>query len=164
MYQGAAACHEKQAYVSCATLICSSIEALGGFLTGSEKEWGDGEDRFVAFIRRYFGSFLSYIKPATQHAKKNPDDYPSLLYKKFRCGLIHEYIMKEGTALRRSIPCVYSPYVEITPEFDLILNIDDFFTEFGTAIARFKEDAIKDGTVRQNFERRMMHLTKRATK
>ena len=29
---------KKKAYVSCATLICSYIEALGGFLIGSEKE------------------------------------------------------------------------------------------------------------------------------
>ena len=30
---------QKKAYVSCATLICSYIEALGGFLIGSEKDW-----------------------------------------------------------------------------------------------------------------------------
>lgn len=162
MYQGVTACHEKKAYVSCATLISTHIESLGGFLIGSEKEMGDSEERFVTFIQRYFKSLLGYVKSAAEHAKKDPAEYPKLLYKKFRCGLIHEYIMKEGTALRESVPMVYSPYVEITPEFELILNINDFYTEFGTAIAMFKEDAQKDPEVSANFGRRMAYLTNRA--
>jgi len=80
-------CIQNWANIGATTLIFCYIDFFGSLV----RPKANSRDRFCKFIEEYFSLI-----------NKKYDFYKCKLYEDFRCGLVHEAIMKKGTGIFRS--------------------------------------------------------------
>ena len=159
------ACETHPMNMAVATLICAYCEALGAHLRASQRETGESELNFTAFIRSYMTHFMASGRESTGNAKKkrvrvNREveparsgdhkelEYPEILYKKFRCGFAHEFFSKHSTGIIRDTKDHQFPYIiDNEPEYDLVLNLTHLVPDFLNAARRFRADVLADAEV-----------------
>jgi len=149
-------CMAHDAFVGAMTLMMSHISALAGYYAGRVKERPDNDhDEFMQFYRVYFKAF-----PDIQHTVKTRSGFKtmSLIYTHFRNGLIHEHLMKKGTALDQGLS---KPEFYLESQSGLIvLNVDHFFADYLRAIAEYSNDVKFDRKpgIKQKFIDRSKYL------
>ena len=129
-------CMAHDAFVGAMTLIFSHISALAGYFAGRVKERPDSDhDEFMSFYLTYFKSFPD-IRESVK--TRSGSKLMSLIYTHFRNGLIHEHLMKKGTALDQGLS---KPEYYFETETGLIvLNVDHFFADYLKVLAEYSND------------------------
>lgn len=150
-------CYTAQANLACGTLVCAYSESLGAHLRGCQKETGESETNFVAFVRSYLDGFMAAARDSAGREKKKQVTvdrgavppkkkelaYPEILYKLFRCGFAHEHFPKYGTGIVRDTPQEHFPYlIDSDPNYYLVLNLSHLVPDFVSALRRLSEDVI----------------------
>lgn len=106
------------------TLICSGIEALGGFLEGKEAN----KHSFKKFVYRYMHK--DYKK--RQYKCKR---YWELLRENFRNGLVHGFCIKDG-----GVQGPGRKYFEVIPELGLEIDAWELHRDFQRAFSKYVHD------------------------
>jgi hypothetical protein len=154
-------CMNGEAYIGAMTLMMTNIAALASFYAGrvtekAPKEHND-HDEFVAFFEKFFdlATNQNYNQLIYKIEIKNKKEKNKcVIYDDFRCGLVHEYLMKNGTALDVGLD---KPYVFLSSS-GLTLNIDTFFTDYLRALAKYAKTIKENITVAENFKKRAEKL------
>lgn len=163
------ACYQNEAYVGAMREICCIIDGLSGYYVGSkEDKRRKTEEEFIEFIKAYFTEFNRHTKNKKgqeltkkmkryREEKQNSLNYYQILYSQFRCGLVHNLLMKTGSAIYKGRN---NPYFSATKQFKLIINIDHFYDDFVRAILTYKDDVLanKNG-LKDNYKKRHEFLT-----
>ncbi len=155
MNHGVKACIADEAYLGAMTLMMANISALASFYSGrdSKNAQPNDHDEFVKFFDDFFigAHKLSYDDI---WYKLEGENKKCILYDEFRCGLIHEHLMKYGTALDKGLT---KPYVYISPE-GITINIDRFYPDYLNAVAVYSDKVRNDSTIFENFKKRAKYL------
>ncbi|MCK4244404.1 MAG: hypothetical protein KAX20_02125 [Candidatus Omnitrophica bacterium] len=112
-------------------LCCCAIELYGRILLGygpAKKGKGAPQESFVAFIKNYFPK--EYYKRA------------EAIYKRFRCGLVHSYVMgaigyKRGFLLTRKGKKHSSEHLQYHNKRQLVINLDIFVKDLKEAFENY---------------------------
>lgn len=146
-------CMAHDAFVGAMNLMMSNISALAGYFAGRVEERPKNDhDEFMSFYRTYFKSFPD-IQAMNENYKR-----VSLIYSHFRNGLIHEHLMKKGTAIDQgfSKPAFY---IE-TNTSQIVLNVDHFYADYLTVLAKYSNDVYNDSPpgIKERFINRAIFL------
>ena len=165
------ACMNSEAYVGAMREMCCIIDGLSGYYTGSKIDKGRKiEGDFIAFIERYFSEFNRFaqgkngseykikMKPyRDKNSKLSPMSYYEILYSQFRCGLVHNLLMKPTNAIYRGRN---NPYFNKTKAIKLIINVHHFYDDFTRAILTYKDDVLANkDRLKDNYKKRYKFLT-----
>jgi len=166
---GVNACYQNEAYTGAMREMCCIIDGLSGYYCGSQKDKKrKTEKEFIKFIKVYFTEFNRYTvnKKGQELTKKmkryretnlEPLTYYQILYSQFRCGLVHNLLMKTRNAIYKGRN---NPYFNKTRQFKLIINIDHFYDDFVRAILTYKDDVLANkNSLKNNYKKRHKFLT-----
>jgi len=170
-------CSENDIDVGLAVLICCYLDALAGFLVGSESEGGSGKEGFVRFVRKYLKVFMANAKDVSgkeikkrvtvNRAQGETADltYSQILYKVFRCGFVHEHLAKVGGAIIKDRPEKNErpDYISEDPKYGTLINITRLKADFLQALHDFHEDVLECATVQTHFVRRLRFLLRKVS-
>ena len=160
---------QNECYVGAMREMCCIIDGLSGYYVGStkDKNRNSGEE-FIKFVKAYFTEFNRYAvdekgkeltKKMKQYreAKQKQLTYYQILYSQFRCGLVHNLLMKTRNAIYRGRN---NPYFCSTRHFKLIINIDHFYDDFVRAVLTYKDNVLanKNG-LKDKYKKRHKFLT-----
>ncbi len=148
-------CMKSDAYVGAMKLMLGDVAALAGFYSGrtTSKPKND-EKEFMTFFDTYFHELNSLphsiiLKPMDGTRPKN------LIYTHFRCGLVHEHLMKFGTAIDRRDD---NNYLYLT-DSGVTINIMKFYRDYLQTLEDYFQD-VKQGrdNIGENFIARAKFL------
>ena len=149
-------CISHDAYIGAMNLMMSHISALSSYYSGRATYKVNDHDEFMKFYREYFKAFPDIQQP--RKTKSGRLEHMSMIYTHFRCGLIHEHLMKTGTALDRGLS---RPgfYIE-NKSRAIVLNIDHFFFDYLRVLATYSNQLKygADEKLKQNFIKRAKFL------
>jgi len=126
---------DKSLAFTVATMVFTGTDFFGGLLAGCEST----RDHFVDFVRRYW-----------------PNEYKGqaeMLYKYFRCGLVHQYFPKQAAAIGWSDEHQAKHLHEVSGYWFLHAKI--LARDFREAVRRYKDDLLNNSELRDNFIRRL---------
>ena len=149
-------CIAHDAYIGAMNLMMSHVSAMSSFYSGRTTGKVNDHDEFMNFYRKYFRAFPDIQQPRKE--KNGRSKHMSIIYTHFRCGLIHEHLMKTGTALDRGLS---KPGFYIEKKSGMIvLNIDHFFFDYLRVLATYNNQLKygDDEKLKQNFIRRAKFL------
>lgn len=148
-------CMANDAYIGAMTLMMTDIAALAGFYAGREKE--KPEDDHNEF-ERFFRDFFNLAKDSNYHDLIYYLDEEHrnklVIYDHFRCGLVHEHLMKSGNAVDKGLT---KPYVFFS-EGGLTINVDHFYIDYLSVLKRYSKKVRSDKTISDNFKKRARFL------
>jgi len=119
------------------------IDALAGFYAGVNKDEsknGSGK-RFKDFIKIYL----------TQY---DADE----LWEDLRCGLVHSYAAGKTYGFTDSRTTPFGFHLSMTPQGQILLNLEDFLSEIRKAYGDFRSDILKDNEVFEKAKRRFLSM------
>lgn len=146
-------CMAHDAYVGAMNLMMSHTSALAGYYAGrGATDKTNDHDEFMVFYNAYFKVFPD-IQELDEKGKMR-----SLIYTHFRCGLIHEHLMKKGTALDTGLS--KPPFSVYKGDGSIVLNIDSFFADYLRVLSEYSNDVRFDRRppTKQNFINRARAL------
>ncbi len=150
-------CMSHDAFVGAMTLMMAHTAALAGYYAGRDhdKQGGD-HDEFMSFYNAYYNPqiFPDIRPPLSGNQKKRR----SMIYTHFRNGLIHEHLMKKGTAIDQGL--TKPPfYHEITNDL-IVINVDFFFPEYLRVLGEYSNDVkySRKKDIKDNFIKRAKYL------
>lgn len=151
-------CIENDAFIGAMTLMLCHISAFASYYSGRVVDRPQNDEKeFLDFYQKYFTVFPVITQPQIDNRTGRIKEV-SLIYNHFRCGLIHEGLMKKGTALDRGIE---KPnfYIHINSR-DIVLNVDHFYEDYKKVIQKYKNDVRNDDPrgIKQNFINRAKFL------
>ncbi len=137
-------CVRDRANIGAMTLICCYIDFFGGLI----KPKADTRNKFYAFIEQYLKS-----------TDKNYDFWKCKLYEDFRCGLVHEAIMKKDTGIFRSDEQdgKYLQHLGVSQSL-LYVDLVQFNKDFRKAVKRLKGDLDSEISKRKLAIQRLQYL------
>lgn len=163
------ACYQNDAYVGAMREMCCIIDGLGGYFVGSQKDRNrKTEDEFIEFVKNYFTEFKRYavdkkgnelkLKMKRYRETEQEDlNYYQILYSQFRCGLVHNLLMKTRNAIYKGRN---NPYFLKNRQFKLVINIDHFYDDFVRAILTYKDEVLANkNNLKDNYKKRYQFLT-----
>lgn len=163
------ACYQNEAYVGAMREMCCIIDGLSGYFAGSIKDRNRKiENEFTKFVKNYFiefnrftidknGNELKLKMKRYRETKQEDLNYYQILYSQFRCGLVHNLLMKTRNAIYKGRN---DPYFLKNRQFKLIINIDHFYDDFVKAILTYKDEVLKNkDKLRDNYKKRHKFLT-----
>lgn len=168
------ACMNNEAYVGAMREMCCIVDGLSGYYVGSrEDKHRCTKNEFIKFIKKYFTEFNRFakskngseykikMKPYRDKASRLcPMNYYEILYSQFRCGLVHNLLMKTSNAIYRGRN---NPYFNRTKTIKLIINVDHFYDDFTHAILTYKDDVLANkDKLKDNYKKRHTFLTSRS--
>jgi len=154
-------CMAGDANVGAMTLMLTDIAALAGFYAGrTELKLQNDHDEFVLFFEEFFDlakdkRYDQLIYKLVKDKKKSIKDR-CIIYDDFRCGVVHEHLMKQGTAIDKGLE---KPYVFMSlSSGELTINIDHFFADYLNALSKYADRVRNDANVADKFKKRAEYL------
>lgn len=117
--------------------LAADCEILGGLLRGTIQEKRGNQDKFEVFLP-YLGN--PYVVLDAQ--LKTDPRYSGGLYEVVRCGLVHEYLMKEPGGIYRHGPHAAAGIFRETGTGRLIVVLRRFLDDLMDAAARVRDAII----------------------
>lgn len=145
-------CMAHDSYISAMTLMMTHVSALAGYYSGRMKERPSSDEKeFLNFYNEYFEEL-----PDISTTEKNKRI--SIVYHFLRNGLIHEHLMKKGTALDKGLskPAFYIQ----SNTGDIVINVDSFFADYLKAIYKYSNNVFFNTkpNIKENFIKRAKYL------
>lgn len=107
-------------------------EVMGGLVTGHLKDSG--------WSKRNYKAFLPYLGSHYVDLDKRLD-----LFKRVRCGLVHEYFVKGRAMIAVTFSDPKTPGIVFTPELDHItIAVEHYFRDFKSGVQQYYEQ-LKSG-------------------
>lgn len=147
-------CMAHDANVGAMTLMLTDVAALAGFYAGrTEKNPRNDHDEFTRFFIEFFDlakdkEYADLIFRLTGAEKR------CVIYDDFRCGLVHEHLMKNGAAIDKGYA---KPYIFYSLE-GFTLNLDLFYADYLNALSQYSDKVRNDKGVAKNFKARAQFL------
>lgn len=110
------------AWLCIISLVCSGIEALGGFYKGKAEK-----DSYLSFMYRY-------MNPAFKNRRYQKMTYGECIREYFRNGLAHGFCIKNGGVEH------FKKYFDIHPKYGLQMNPHHFLKDFLEAFSNYTKD------------------------
>lgn len=149
-------CMNNDAFIGAMTLMLCHISALSSYYSGRTIERVQSDEKeFLDFYKKYFIVFPVITQPKIND-RTGKIKSVSIIYNHFRCGLIHEGLMKNGTALDRGRDKP-SFYIHQSSG-DIVLNVDHFYEDYKKVIEKYKKDIRHDKTIQTSFISRAKFL------
>lgn len=137
-------CIENWVNIGATTLIFCYVDFLGSLV----RPKANSRDRFYRFIEEYFAP-----------ANKKYDFYKCKLYEDFRCGLVHEAIMKKGTGIFRSPDPADRGYKHLEVYNNALwIDLIQLEKDFVNSAVNLKKDIDTDPKIKQNAINRLRYL------
>jgi len=134
-------CLKNHVNIGAMTLMCCYIDFMGGLLNPG----ADTRTRFYTFIDKYLSQ---------QDALYG--FWKCKLYEDFRCGLVHEAIMKKGTGIFRKDEADAKEYKHLgIKDARLWVDIITFYADFKKSVTLLKNDIDIDPKLKKKALRRM---------
>jgi len=139
MYDGIeSTMHEKTAY-SCALLLSTYTEVMGGLVTGNLKAEGNAKTNYVAFLP-FLGE--SYV---TLHKEYD-------LYKWVRSKLVHEFSPKPNYIIWVNKSITNKSGIDII-DGNLDFNLREYYRDFRCGVEKYKLQFNSSGMIINNFQK-----------
>lgn len=119
-------CIKNHVNIGSITLICCYIDFLGSLL----KPNADSRKRFYICLQKYF-------KPINYRY----DFWKCKVYEDFRCGLVHEAVMKKETGIFRQDEKGANNYQHLQEKNSILwIDLIQFFKDFKYVVQKIKKD------------------------
>ena len=105
------------------TIVCCAIEGFGHYLTG-EVGMGTATPAFKKFVKTFMNADFQKVYDG--------ETYSDILWKYFRNGLAHGFVIEKG-GIERKLP----GYFNVDPQIGLEIDIDYFVSDFKKAFEAF---------------------------
>lgn len=113
------------------TIVCCAIEGFGHYLTG-EVGMGTATPAFKKFVKTFMNADFQKVYDG--------ETYSDILWKYFRNGLAHGFVIERG-----GIERYMHEYFNINPKIGLEIDIDKFVLDFKKAFGEFFEKLLSEG-------------------
>ncbi len=157
-------CMKEKAYIGAITLMMTNISALASFyvgrITDRPKSPENDETEFITFLDAYFPGLKSLGIQDIKIPRANENgqiEQKSMFYFYFRCGLVHEYLMKRETAIDKGLDKSYLFFNEITKTWTL--NVENLYYDYKLSIRAYYQDIkYKNNELKSKFIKRAQFL------
>jgi len=152
-------CMDNDAYVGAMKLMMNDISALAGFYAGRNTPKPSppitDEIEFMNFFDNYF-KVLNALPHSIILKPVQGMKVINLIYTHFRCGLIHEHLMKNGTAIDKRGD---NEYLYLT-QGGITININCLYNDYLKTLEEYYSDVKNKNklNVQENFIKRAEYL------